>query len=525
MPRELEIKVSPEELDRQDLHRRALSRSLSVSLNRITHIRLLRRSIDARGRDPKFVLRYEVWVDEVAEPEIRWEMPQKHVENGSPVLVVGFGPAGMFAALRLIELGLKPIVLERGKAVRDRRRDLAALNKEGVVNPESNYCFGEGGAGTFSDGKLYTRSSKRGDVRRVLDILVRHGAVDDILVDAHPHIGTNKLPQIIQAIRETILELGGEVHFDTRVDALEVEGGEFKGVRLGDGRRLDAKAMILGTGHSARDIFKMVQAAGLSIEAKPYALGVRVEHPQALIDQSRYRVEERPDYLPAASYALVDQVEGRGVYSFCMCPGGIICPAATADDELVVNGWSPSKRDSPYANSGIVVEVKPEDLAPFAGQGAFAGLAYQSMVEQRAYAVGGGRQVAPAQRLADFVSGRVSANLPECSYLPGLRSASLQDVLPAAIHGRLKEAFKLFDKKIRGYLTNEAVVVATESRTSSPLRIPRDPETLMHPEAKGFFPCGEGAGYAGGIMSAAMDGERCAEAAARFLGISANLAH
>lgn len=519
MPRELEIKVLPGDVERTDAHRVELARQLGVPANRITAARLQRRSIDARGRQVFFLLRYLVWVDEQPEEDVRWELPQRHVADAAPVIVIGFGPAGMFAAMRLIELGLKPVVLERGKPVRERRRDLAALNKAGQVNPESNYCFGEGGAGTFSDGKLYTRSSKRGDVRRILEILVRHGAVEDILIDAHPHIGTNKLPQIIQAMRETIIACGGEVHFDTRVDGLRIESGQFKGVVLHDGRKVDARAAILGTGHSARDIFRMVQDAGLLIEAKPFALGLRVEHPQALIDETRYRVNPRPDTLPAASYALVEQVHQRGVYSFCMCPGGIICPAATADDEVVVNGWSPSKRDSPFANSGIVVEVKPEDLEPFAHLGALAGVAFQSSVERQAYTVGGGKQVAPAQRLGDFVRGKRSQNLPECSYLPGLKPVELGDVLPPAIHLRLRDGFKVFDKKIRGYLSNEAVVVATESRTSSPVRIPRDAQTRMHPQADGLFPCGEGAGFAGGIMSAAMDGERSAEAAALFLGI------
>jgi hypothetical protein len=425
----------------------------------------------------------------------------------------------MFAALRLIELGYKPIVLERGKEVRPRRRDLAALNKEGIVNPESNYCFGEGGAGTFSDGKLYTRSTKRGDVRRVLEILVKHGAVRDILIDAHPHIGTNKLPQIIESVRETILAHGGEIHFETRVDDLIIDEKGMAGVKVNGGTSMEARALILATGHSARDIFVMLQQKGLDIEAKPFALGLRVEHPQPLIDEIRYRVRKRPEALPAASYALVDQVLGRGVYSFCMCPGGIICPASTSEGELVVNGWSPSRRDSPFANSGMVVEVRDEDLAPLAEKGALAGMAFQAMVEQKAFLAGGGKQVAPAQRLTDFLDGKVSQDLPDCSYLPGLNSADLKEVLPASIMERLQSGFRVFGEKMKGYLTREAVVVATESRTSSPIRIPRDKESLMHPQAAGLFPSGEGAGYAGGIMSAAMDGERCAEAAVRFLGV------
>lgn len=520
MPQDIEIRIAPHDIEQEPVHRKQVARKLGVAPNRIQGMRLRRRSIDARGKKPKYVLRYLVWVDEQPEAETTWDFPLQNVTHAPRVIVVGFGPAGMFAALRLIELGYKPVVVERGKEVRARRRDLAAINRDGVVNPESNYCFGEGGAGTFSDGKLYTRSTKRGDVRRVLEILVQHGAVRDILIDAHPHIGTNRLPKIIESIRETILAHGGEVLFDTRVEDFIVENAHAKGVRCADGAQLRGEAVIVATGHSARDIFRMVHARGLLIEAKPFALGVRVEHPQPVIDRIRYRTAQRGEFLPAASYAVVQQVEGRGVYSFCMCPGGIICPASTADDELVVNGWSPSKRNSPFANSGMVVEVKEEDLLPYAAEGPFAGLAFQAAVEHRAYAAGGGKQVAPAQRLVDFVDGKVSANLPECSYLPGLRAVDVGELLPAAIGDRLKAAFRVFGDKMRGYFTNEALVVATESRTSAPIRIPRDAESLMHPQLHGYFPCGEGAGYAGGIMSAAMDGERCAEAVARMVEVS-----
>ncbi len=517
MPREVDIRVPIEKIDDPAYHKKLVARKLQASPHRIRGIELLRRSVDARSKPPLFQLRYRAWVDEQPEPEPRWDFPLQDVHAAESVLIIGFGPAGMFAALQLIELGIKPIVIERGKGVRERRRDLANLNKEGIVDPNSNYCFGEGGAGTFSDGKLYTRSKKRGDVKRVLEILVSHGATEDILIDAHPHIGTNKLPKIIQSMRETILEHGGEIHFGQRVTDFILRDGGIKGVDTASGDRFEGRAVLLATGHSARDIFRLVRDKGIALEAKPFALGVRIEHPQPLIDEIRYRSRNRPEKLPAASYALVTQAQDRGVYSFCMCPGGIICPAATEDGEIVVNGWSPSKRNSPYANSGIVAEVTEADLAQFAGEGALAGVAYQSMVERRSFEAGGGKQVAPAQRLTDFVEGRLSGNLPECSYLPGLVSAKLDEVLPAKIRAALKIGFTEFGRKMRGYLTEEAVIVATESRTSSPVRIPRDPDTLMHPQVAGLFPCGEGPGYAGGIMSAAMDGEACARAIVTYL--------
>ena len=512
----VDITVQPRELDDHALHLRMIAIRLGIPAQAITGISLLRRSIDARKRPPSYQLQYNVWVGEPQEPAELWDYPQQNVANAQPVIVVGCGPAGMFAALRLIELGLKPIVLERGKDVRARRRDLAVLNKEGIVNPESNYCFGEGGAGTFSDGKLYTRSKKRGDVRKILEILIRHGATPDIGIDAHPHIGTNKLPQIITAMRETIESLGGEVHFGKRVDDILIVDGQVAGAVVNGDEKIEAKALILATGHSARDIFKLLVNKKLAIEAKPFALGLRVEHPQALIDSLQYHCELRPDGLPAAAYAVATQAYTRGVYSFCMCPGGIICPAATADDELVVNGWSPSKRDSPFANSGMVVEVIPDDWKRFGWANPLAAMEYQSAIEKACYVAGGGKQVAPAQRLQDFVNGKNSSTLPECSYLPGLNAQKLDEVLPKEITLRLKEGFREFGRKMKGYLSNDAVVVATESRTSAPVRIPRADDTLMHPQVRGLFPCGEGAGYAGGIMSAAMDGERCAEAAVRI---------
>lgn len=517
MPQDVDIRIPLHRVDDIGFHRQMVGKKLRVPARRLKGMELLRRSIDARSRPPVFQLRYRTWLNEDPVETPRWNFPLEDVSQRPPVIIVGFGPAGMFAALQLIELGFRPIVLERGKEVRGRRRDLATLNKEGVVNPESNYCFGEGGAGTFSDGKLYTRSKKRGDIQRVLEILVAHGASEDILIDAHPHIGTNKLPKIIQAIRESIREHGGAVEFDQKVSSLVVASGKVTGVRTADGVFWEGESVLLATGHSARDVFRMVHAAGLSIEAKPFALGVRIEHPQGLVDEMRYRMRPRHELLPAASYSLVAQADGRGVYSFCMCPGGIICPAATADDELVVNGWSPSKRNSPYANSGIVVEVTPEEYKKYESEGPFAAMAYQGAVEQKTFVAGGGKQVAPAQRLTDFLRRKPSSNLPDCSYLPGLSPQNLHEVLPEYIARRLQLGFRFFDQKMRGYITREALIVATESRTSSPVRIPRDGDTLMHPEAAGLFPCGEGPGYAGGIMSAAMDGERCARAIAAYI--------
>jgi len=438
-------------------------------------------------------------------------LPDVH-RAGKRVVIVGAGPAGLFAALRLIELGIKPIIVERGKDVRARRRDLAALNKEGVVNEESNYCFGEGGAGTYSDGKLYTRSTKRGDVQRILNILVQFGADERILYEAHPHIGTNKLPHIITAIRLKILESGGDVHFEKKVVDFIIKDGVAAGVKTADGDSIFGDAVILATGHSARDIFQLLHDKKLAIAFKPFALGVRVEHPQQVIDTAQYHCDTRGDFLPPAAYSLVQQVDGRGVFSFCMCPGGIIAPAATANGEIVVNGWSPSKRNNPYANSGIVVTVDEKLIQPFSKHHALAGLYFQQSVEQKAFAAGGGNLVAPAQRLVDFTKNIVSATLPECSYLPGIAAADLKTVLPPSIHRALQTAFVEFGKKLHGYYTNEAVVVATESRTSSPVRIPRDADTLQHPQVKNLYPCAEGAGYAGGIVSAAMDGERIASA-------------
>ena len=479
--------------------------------------RIVKRSIDARQSTVWVRVQLEAYINEPAPNLISFKKDYKNVSHAQRVLIVGAGPAGLFAALRLIELGVKPIVLERGKDVRSRRRDLAAINKDQIVNPESNYCFGEGGAGTYSDGKLYTRSKKRGDVQRILEILVAHGARHEILYDAHPHIGTNKLPNIVTALRESIIEAGGEVHFDSRVDDLVIKEGECKGVKLQSGDVLEAEAVLLATGHSARDIFELLHKLKIKIEAKPFALGVRIEHPQQLIDRIQYSCPvDRGPYLPASSYALVNQaVSGnakRGVFSFCMCPGGFIVPAATSPGAIVVNGMSPSRRDSKYANSGMVVAVEINDLKDFSKYGDMAALYFQKSVEQHACAVTGGGQVAPAQRMVDFVENRVSSDLLDTSYQPGLQSMDMKEVLPGFIADSLKQSFKAFGKKMKGYYTNEAQIIGIESRTSSPIRIPRDKESLEHTELMRFYPCGEGAGYAGGIVSAAMDGERCAEA-------------
>ena len=480
--------------------------------------KILKRSMDARRKPVTVNLKIEVYFNGETIPKTAIENKYQDVSNATPGIVVGFGPAGMFAALKLIELGIKPIILERGKDVRSRRRDLAAINKEHLVNPESNYCFGEGGAGTYSDGKLYTRSKKRGDVNAVLATLVQHGASEDIMVDAHPHIGTNKLPKVVTEMRETILKYGGELLFDTKLTDIIINDNQIEGVVTHNGEEILSNNVILATGHSARDIFYLLNDKEIAIENKPFALGVRVEHPQNLIDTIQYHSKAKSEFLPPASYKLVQQVKQRGVFSFCMCPGGIIAPCATAPGEIVTNGWSPSKRNNPYANSGIVVTVEEEDLEPFKEYGALAGLEFQKSIEKKAYDIAGNKnkegQHAPAQRLSDFIKGRVSTSLPDCSYTPGVISAPVHDILPKAITKRLQEGFTMFSHKMKGYLHPDAIVVGVESRTSSPVKIPRDRATFQHPDIKGLFPCGEGAGYAGGIVSAAIDGQKCAEAIA-----------
>ncbi|NJL12516.1 MAG: FAD-binding protein [Microscillaceae bacterium] len=478
-------------------------------------LRIKKRSIDARRASIQVHLQLEAFIEETPPPLLSFSNQYLDVRQAAPVIIVGAGPAGMFAALRLIELGLKPILLERGRDVQSRRRDLADLNKKHRVNAHSNYCFGEGGAGTYSDGKLYTRSKKRGDIRRILEILVAHGASEAILYEAHPHIGTNKLPKIVQALRQRILEAGGEIHFDTWVNDLYWEGKRLAGVQSQGGQTWAGKGVLLATGHSARDIFNLLQRHQIRLEFKAFALGVRIEHPQALIDQIQYKCAVRPEYLPASAYSLVSQGryggKERGVFSFCMCPGGFIVPAATQSGEIVVNGMSPSRRNSRYANSGTVVSVDWDDVGEFHEAGVLAGLAFQAAIEQKACAWAGGTQRAPAQLLTDFVQGKLSSALNESSYQPGLEAVEMEALLPPFIAQTLKQGIRAFGQKMKGYLSEQGQMIGIESRTSSPVRIPRNPETGQHPEVPGLFPVGEGAGYAGGIMSAAMDGERAAE--------------
>lgn len=514
MIKEIELVCPPGQQDDDAALKKLAANSLNVSPQKITAVEVLKRSIDARGHKVVYRMQVKVFVDEVYSPE-NYTVNYSNVGDKKPVIIVGAGPAGLFAALQCIEQGMKPIIVERGKTVKDRRRDLANINKQGFVNPESNYCFGEGGAGTYSDGKLYTRSTKRGDVNAVLKVFVAHGATHDILVDARPHIGTNKLPQIIEAMRETILNAGGEIHFDTKVTSLLIEFDTIKGVQLASGEKIDANAVILATGHSARDVFEMLHRQNVLIEAKPFALGVRIEHPQEIIDRAQYHCDFRGPDLPPSYYSLVEQVDQRGVFSFCMCPGGIIAPCATEENDIVVNGWSPSKRNNPYANSGTVVQINLEDI-PGDNADPFKMLRFQQEVERAAFKAGGGDLVAPAQRMVDFVEGRLSKDLPKNSYLPGTRSIELKEVLPKLVHDRLQKALPAFGRKMKGYYTNEAILVGVESRTSSPVKIPRDKETLQHPQIKGLFPCGEGAGYAGGIISAAIDGINCAMGAAKL---------
>ncbi|MFI5139781.1 MAG: FAD-dependent protein [Sphingobacteriales bacterium] len=515
MIKEIEIVCPPGQQEDELVLKQIAAATLNISPQKISGIKILKRSIDARGRKVVYRMQLQVFIEEAYTPET-FTVNYPDVKNSKTVIIVGAGPAGLFAALRCIELGLKPIILERGKDVKQRRRDLANINKEGRVNPESNYCFGEGGAGTYSDGKLYTRSTKRGDVNAVLKTFVAHGANEDILIDARPHIGTNKLPQIITSIKESILNAGGEVCFDAKVSALLVDFGKIKGVQLTSGDKIVADAVILATGHSARDIFEMLHRQNILIEAKPFALGVRIEHPQEIIDRAQYHCEQRDPGLPPSYYNLVEQVENRGVFSFCMCPGGIIAPCATEINEIVVNGWSPSKRNNPFANSGTVVQVNLEDVAGDDSD-PLKMLRFQQEIEKKAFISGGGHLVAPAQRMVDFVDNRVSANLPVNSYLPGTKSVALKEILPGWINERLRKALPAFGRKMKGYYTNEAILVGVESRTSSPVKVPRDKETMQHPQVTGLFPCGEGAGYAGGIISAAIDGINCAAAALKLL--------
>ncbi|MEO8821043.1 MAG: FAD-dependent protein [Ginsengibacter sp.] len=528
MQQKITIKILPSQAEIEAIILEHISKITGRKLSQISGYQLLKKSIDARGRNVWINLTVNVFLDEHFEQKKLIQFNFQDVKNAAEkVVIIGGGPAGIFAALLLIEKGIKPVILERGKEVRARRRDLAILNKEGIINPESNYCFGEGGAGTYSDGKLYTRSSKRGDINRILNLFVHFGADENILYDAHPHIGTNKLPAIITAMRTCILEYGGEFHFEKKVIDFEIEKDKIKSVKTADGDITDGNSFILATGHSARDIFLLLHKKNIQIIAKGFALGLRIEHPQELINSIQYGDNDfEKNFLPPASYSLVDQVDGRGVFSFCMCPGGIIAPASTNENELVVNGWSPSKRNNPFANSGMVVQVEIEDIIEYNSlkenqtksdlSSPLIMLDFQKEIEQKAFEKGGGKFVAPAQRMVDFTGDKFSSTLPKCSYLPGIQSSSLKEVLPSFVNDRLKIALRLFAKKMPtknkhyGYFTNEAVLVATESRTSSPVRIPRDEKLLHHPQIKNLFPCGEGAGYAGGIVSAAMDGERVA---------------
>ena len=514
MVKDIQLRLTLKDEERSDILLIKSAQYLSISKEDITGIKVLRKSIDARK--PKIILNYKlsIYIKEALPEKSDYQFLYKDVSKAKAVHIIGFGPAGMWAALRCIELGFKPIVLERGKNVQERRRDLKAINQDHFVNEDSNYCFGEGGAGTYSDGKLYTRSLKRGDVRKIFENLVYHGATEQILVDAHPHIGTNKLPKVVQNIRENIIKYGGEVHFETRVTDFNVKNNTIESVVLQNGNEMPTERVILATGHSARDIYYLLDKKQMALKAKSFAMGVRVEHPQHIIDSIQYHSSgERHELLPPAAYSLVQQVKDRGVYSFCMCPGGFIVPAATANGEVVVNGMSPSRRNSKYANSGIVVEINVDkDIPKYEQFGALKGLEYQKNLERIAFTSGGRTQAAPAQRLTDFVKGNVSSSLNDTSYQPGLNSAPLHSLLPKLIGGRLRNGFEAFGRKMKGYYTEEANVIGVESRTSSPVNIPRN-KTLEHPEISNLFPCGEGGGYAGGIISAAMDGERCAEAA------------
>jgi len=511
MPQEIQLQVLPEIAATNQLLVEHVSKLTRTSVSEIQHITILKRSIDARQKQVKINLKVQIFFQGEDLVNRVISLPNyKNVSNAPRAIVVGAGPAGYFAALQLIELGVKPIVIERGKDVRGRRRDLKAINVDHIVNPDSNYCFGEGGAGTYSDGKLYTRSKKRGDVNRILELLVGFGASQDILVEAHPHIGTNKLPKIMEDMRLKIIEFGGEVLFDKRVVDFVLKNDAIAGAVLHTGETIEANQAILATGHSARDIFELLHRKNVLIEAKPFALGVRAEHPQSLIDSIQYSCDYRGQFLPPAPYSIVKQVNGRGMYSFCMCPGGVIAPCATDVEEVVTNGWSPSKRDQATANSGIVVELKLEDFKAYEKYGPLAGMYFQKEIEHTAWKVAGKTQQVPAQRMVDFSNKKTSESLPKTSYVPGVVSSELGDVFPKFLTGIMRQGFQEFGKSMKGYFTNEAVLHAPESRTSSPVRIPRNDDTLQHLQIKGLYPCGEGAGYAGGIISAAIDGEKCA---------------
>lgn len=520
MKKEIILSIKPEHINDSEVIKKFAAQECGVSIDAVHAVTINKRSLDARGKKLHYTLQTTVYVGEYPQEKQQYKTLLKTASSRQKVLIIGAGPCGYFAALELLRYGIKPIILERGKDVRARRRDLRAIQQFGIVNPHSNYCFGEGGAGTYSDGKLYTSSKKRGDIRIVLQLLVEHGAPDDILIDAHPHIGSNKLPVVVQNIRQTICEHGGEVHFDSYVTDIQC-GEKFVRLVTANGKEFIGDDCIIATGHSARDIFHLLNKKNIAIESKPFAIGVRAEHPQDIIDDIQYHGYRRGEFLPASAYKLVTHVHGRGVFSFCMCPGGLIVPAATAPEEIVVNGMSMSRRDSAFANSGIICAVSPEHASQHVESGVFSCLDYQKHIEKNVWNLGNGTQQAPAQRLMDFVNGRLSQTLPKSSYIPGLISAPVEKAFTKDISSSLRQGFKDFDKKMRGYFTNEAIVVATESRTSSPVKIPRNKETLAHINIPHLYPAGEGAGYAGGIMSAALDGKAIAEKIAQKSGLLA----
>lgn len=517
MPRLIQLALSPEKAADEPAIRKIAASLSGINTSEISYHRILRRSVDARKRKIIINLEVEIFTEKDLPFPAVAPFKKQDVSSRQEVIVIGAGPAGLFASLRLIELGFRPVIIERGKEVSARKRDIALISREQKINPDSNYCFGEGGAGTFSDGKLYTRSKKRGDNTRVLELLCLNGANENILYEAHPHLGTDKLPGIISNIRKSITEAGGIFLLEKKVTDFLIEGNLLRGVVTGGNEKYYSQGIILSTGHSARDVYEIFRIHKIHLEMKSFAMGVRVEHPQELIDRIQYHGNARGDYLPPASYSIVKQIDGRGVYSFCMCPGGFIVPSATMQEEVVVNGMSPSKRNSPYANSGIVVEIRPEDLIAYSRYEEFAGLEYQKEIERMAWEQGGKSQKAPAQRLNDFVSGINSVSLPRVSYFPGTELSPMHKWIPESIANRLRYGFRLFGSLLNGFLTNDAVILGIESRTSSPLRIPRDPETLEHISLQGLFPCGEGSGYAGGIVSSAVDGMKAAEAVAAKL--------
>ena len=517
MKKTVQLKIFPNNISNLDFIRRLACKQEGIEEKNLTEIDIVKRSLDARSNRPFFLLRVDLYINEKSPTRTSYLDQFKNVSSAPEVLIIGAGPAGYFAALELIEQGLCPIVIDRGKDVRDRRRDLKAIQQDGIVNPDSNYCFGEGGAGTYSDGKLYTRSHKRGKIEKVLQLLVEHGAASDILIDAHPHIGSNKLPKIIAAIRETIERCGGKIMFNSKVEDFIIQGNKVTGVKIEGGVTINGTSVILATGHSARDIYTLLNRLDITIEAKPFALGLRIEHPQSIIDKIQYNQKDRSAFLPAASYSMSCQIDKKGVFSFCMCPGGLVVPAATAPGEIVVNGMSLSRRDSPFANSGVVTSIELEELEAMGYAGVFASLDFQKAIEKNMFDAGDGSQKAPAQRMIDFIDRKVSTGLNSTSYIPGLFSSKLHDLLPSNIYYRLSEGLKQFGKRNPTYYTNEANLIGVESRTSAPVKIPRDKDSFMHSEMQGLFPCGEGAGYAGGILSAAMDGQNVAKAVHRYV--------